>query len=1014
MNSTKVKNRLLLSACIIILITLSVVANLCSIPNTYAQSDNMIANLTEEQYSITNTDEPNGIKLKRYALDYYGKNTPLSWVKNKKITITDNDDIIKIIPEQLFRQVGIVQHIGREYGFFIETRKPFADNDMLLSTVIILDVNNTNDMTAEKTKTHLKIKITPIFQADFAYIERGNNKIYHLDKQDYAYFKEKYVEDLEVEFPTWGNGFVIPIPTLYVSSIWLNLDFLQHNKYYLTNASNTTSLYNVNHLNPYDEGYIAQQDPGCFFSQLDFNYDGFFLERGKTSAEEVGTVVYNAASLAFDVYDNVKGLKSVFKAVPYIGAVVTVADTVKTIMEISEAFKYHNVTNKKEITYTPLYNSRDLQLRNGGLQKDQTIAIQSATEKQLLFATNDYFEFDYQINCDDITVDTRYATMITIGVMSVVNTSASSTKFGEIHESTSIYSKELIINPDKNYKEIPKAQIVDISKEAKMNVLPNNRSIIQLSPTYTGTYDISVANPYAKYEIYEVPKLDNGLLDYKDTSKLVCRSQMIDGIAKGRGIYLYSNRNYVLFADLQNNIEVDRIYGRYGIVDLHIEFLPTILTKGGQDQETIQPNDTVVFEYDSLSVDVLEYNIQSGHELEIEIGRNMLHDSFYRSSGTDIFGSLIIDGGKQYIKIRNNTDVAQFVTVSIKETEHLKTQEVNSFDVRYTKAFVVSLPYTMDVTLTLNSEKAMYMEIYNNENQLVTKSMDGHIRELYFTILSNQKYFVIVKQLFGTSLSASLTFKYNIGNLKPVYNYFNKVEKDSILLYHNEDFVGDFIIGTDLDFEVYDDQYAILSANADGSYTLNKNIGYYFQIKESGNQCNIDFNLVSTTSTSGVFPDSGVVYIKYTTSESGEYSVKGADSYFWLTENLEKRYGKLNANETYYLMLEGKAAEVYNINIEHVEVQRTQLPLTMGVERNAGQYYFIIEKQGNYTFKTFRNSDIVSSDLSIYDENGKEYCKNLCTDLNTLELTLSPGKYYLDLNVEPATDTVTIRINKKR
>lgn len=73
MNSTKVKNRLLLSACIIILITLSVVANLCSIPNTYAQSDNMIANLTEEQYNITNTDTPNGILLREYSRKYYGK-----------------------------------------------------------------------------------------------------------------------------------------------------------------------------------------------------------------------------------------------------------------------------------------------------------------------------------------------------------------------------------------------------------------------------------------------------------------------------------------------------------------------------------------------------------------------------------------------------------------------------------------------------------------------------------------------------------------------------------------------------------------------------------------------------------------------------------------------------------------------------------------------------------------------------------------------------------------------------
>lgn len=125
MGNEKMKSKIIIPVCIIvILITLSVVASLCSIPTTYAQSDNMIANLTEEQYNITNTDTPNGILLREYSRKYYGKNTPLSWVKNKKITIIDNDDIIKIIPEQLFRQVGIVQHIGREYGFLLKQESP--------------------------------------------------------------------------------------------------------------------------------------------------------------------------------------------------------------------------------------------------------------------------------------------------------------------------------------------------------------------------------------------------------------------------------------------------------------------------------------------------------------------------------------------------------------------------------------------------------------------------------------------------------------------------------------------------------------------------------------------------------------------------------------------------------------------------------------------------------------------------------------------------------------------------
>lgn len=399
-NMIRGKKLIFMLALFVVILSMVFVCCNLTIHNLYAETiDNEIVYLTENKYAITNEKTPNGLDFENYSKDHYGKNAILSWETEKTMEVKGDDDIVKIIPEELFKKEGIVQHFGRHYGFFIETKKAFADNDMLLSTVMIINMVNDNKMAGSAT-THLKFKVQPIFQADFAYIKRGNNTIYSLDEQTRDFFENKYKKDLHIVYPAIGDGFVVPLPTWYFEDGAFGLPklaFKQHNKYYLTEISNQVSLYNANDYNPYDEKYIPENDMGCFFTQIDCNYNGFFLEQGTANIAEKGEVAYNAAMLAFDIYDKAKGLKSVFKAIPVLGDVVTTIDIINGINQIVDNGKMQEITSSENISYTPLLNSKELQLNEYKcLAKDTAVAIKSNDVKKLLYGskhTNGHNEF---------------------------------------------------------------------------------------------------------------------------------------------------------------------------------------------------------------------------------------------------------------------------------------------------------------------------------------------------------------------------------------------------------------------------------------------------------------------------------------------------------------------------------------------------------------------------------------------------------------------------------------------
>lgn len=102
---------------IIILVVMVGVLSLCLVQETYAlATDEQISHLTEEEFQQTNYNSPNGVDVQEYAAKNYGKNSSLYWESGigKRMDVYGSDDIVKLIPEHLFKEVGVTQHIGKE------------------------------------------------------------------------------------------------------------------------------------------------------------------------------------------------------------------------------------------------------------------------------------------------------------------------------------------------------------------------------------------------------------------------------------------------------------------------------------------------------------------------------------------------------------------------------------------------------------------------------------------------------------------------------------------------------------------------------------------------------------------------------------------------------------------------------------------------------------------------------------------------------------------------------------
>lgn len=575
---TKIMNFALVVIFAIVSITAITNIKIAKADSTTTDGLRPIANLTEEEYPFTNNDVVNGVNINDYT---YGHNCEVTLTNGVAMLVKGNDDISKIIPNELFNVEGKTFHVGKEWGFFVDTFKVTETDDDLISTVILINVTRNDDLTFGAIADHLQFKFDVIFQGDFVRVSSTDTQTYTVPNKRNAFFNDNYQYNTYLTFETEGD-FIVPVPSLakqlemnddgeYVETDITIAEIKQHKKYYFTDMAAKTSLYNVNDLNYGDVGYVEENDYGNFFSQTEYEYRGNFLQEGSINFNETAQIAWDMAMVANDISGEVISgvLGGVLEHLPVADTIVTVFEIGNAISNLQATLMDGNVSSERKLSYTAFYNSREKQLANGGLQKTAVIAVQGNTD-QLMIGTGDYFTYDYQVNVPDISIDTRYAAQFTFNLMQVIGETNSTTVFGDMHTYTSSFCNDIYNYTSQGYKEIPVHTVANGGMNYEAHVLPNYYNLMQITPSINGYYSFSISNnQYANFQVIEANVI-NGQADYTNLNNVIASSTNVNSTAQVSDIYLNDDKAYFIKTEFKEKLSADNIIGRWGQFSLDI------------------------------------------------------------------------------------------------------------------------------------------------------------------------------------------------------------------------------------------------------------------------------------------------------------------------------------------------------------------------------------------------------------------------------------------------------------
>lgn len=459
-----------------------------------------IAYLTENKYDFTNDDIVSGIDIKTYAINNIGSNVSNLTLTNQVImNVTGNDDIVKILPESMFKKIGYTFHVGREWGFFIDCFKPYDDINILISTVVLFDLDtNKGDVVNTPHKSHLRFKFKRVLQADYAYVPSSEEKMFSIPRKvdDYL-FSDSYQYDVRLTYNDNADYHIISVPVHYStgalgggSSVMIG----QHSKYFFTNMMTALSLKNINSKNYGDDGYNRNMDNGTFISQIDYEMSGSYITPGSTVVEELGSLVGNFL---------LSKVKDVASSIKPIGTVIKVADTYNliknTVEDFHENLKSTVEVDENKLTYNAFHNNYLGQVNEYGFLIRNAVATIQTQRDDILLIGDEAFCFDYQLNGQNIAIDSRYSALFTFGFIKVTSSAMHDVKFGNVFEGTANISNNVYqyVYPEgqpyhaTDYKEIPEVNAVNGAANFESHILPNYYNLIKFTPDISGYYNIT-------------------------------------------------------------------------------------------------------------------------------------------------------------------------------------------------------------------------------------------------------------------------------------------------------------------------------------------------------------------------------------------------------------------------------------------------------------------------------------------------------------------------------------------
>lgn len=457
--------------------------------------------------------------FKHYKGDVYDNNT--QYYANATCATIDvfgDDNIVKLIPKELFTYENKTFYIGKKYGFLIVT-EPYGS--VLQSNVIFIEVvGAVNDYLAD-------IKLCVRESLTFVYITQNQSMILpSVPTMDNSGMLANYVLQNGI------SSAVVPLAGIQVVTNpekETRLRFFQFEEYVLGNVSFAAQIRNQNTYNIEDEEYDVNNDCGHFFTGNNYYYSAT-RRQNKTFKDVVNSFagwtfdsgidfVKDKTEWVFEDGDDAFNISRIPTAAKMLRIAGVGLDVCERMSKATAPVIYNdsNVSYNIEAQYLP--NTKQSQINKyGKLIKASHAILNSAEDNAAYFRKDNYAraQFSYS-HTDGENIYSQFEFAVGASLFRKSNWK----NIGVVVSESSFYD----INE-------PQEKVVSDFENANYYMLPFGEQKIAYTPKYSGAYTINAISDVV--DVY----LDGNKLD-KQNGKYI-----LNLTANNKHVITFKNTNY--------------------------------------------------------------------------------------------------------------------------------------------------------------------------------------------------------------------------------------------------------------------------------------------------------------------------------------------------------------------------------------------------------------------------------------------------------------------------------------
>lgn len=432
--------------------------------------------------------------------------------------IYGDDNIVKLIPRELFTYENKTLYIGKKYGFLIVT-EPYGS--VLQSNVIFIEVvGNVNDYLAD-------IKLCVRESLTFVYITQDQSVILpSVPQMDNSGIVANYVLQNGI------SSAVVPLAGIQVvtnATTEKRLRFFEFEKYVLGNVSFAAQIRNQNTYNIEDEEYDVNNDCGHFFTGNNYYYSAT-RRRNKTFKDVVNSFagwtfdsgidfVKDKTEWVFEDGDDAFNISRIPTAAKMLRIAGVGLDVCERMSKATAPVIYNgsNVSYNIEAQYLP--NTKQSQINKYGKLIKASHAILNSVEDNAAYFRKDNYaraQFSYS-HTDGENIYSQFEFAVGASLFRKSNWE----NIGVVVSESSFYD----INE-------PQEKVVSDFENANYYMLPFGEQKIAYTPKYSMAYTINAISDVV--DVY----LDGNKLD-KQNGKYI-----LNLTSNNKHVITFKNTNY--------------------------------------------------------------------------------------------------------------------------------------------------------------------------------------------------------------------------------------------------------------------------------------------------------------------------------------------------------------------------------------------------------------------------------------------------------------------------------------